>query len=154
MKKCFLLTAILFFSAISFAQISTPTEDSIKQTINTFFKGMSEKDTTLIRTTMTSGMIMQTIGQNKNKETVITTDPVESWFNQIVNLPASIKKVEEKIVFEKILIDGAMAIVWAPFELYFNDKFYSCGVNQFGLVKINNEWKVNYIIDTRRKICK
>jgi len=57
----------------------------------------------------------------------------------------------KKITFSNILIDGNLASVWTPYEFYFKGQFSHCGVNSFQLVKSNNEWKIQYIIDTRRK---
>jgi hypothetical protein len=42
-------------------------------------------------------------------------------------------------------------MVWTPYRFIFNGKFSHCGVNSFTLVKLNGEWKINYVIDTRRK---
>jgi hypothetical protein len=156
MQKKLLLVLFILFCTFSIAAQSTnkTTEDSIKQTIQTFFKGMQSKDTGLIRTTLTTSMIMQTIEKSAKGQVQISSEPVEKFFTTLVTLPANIKTLDERIVFEKILIDDAMAMAWTPFELYLNDQFYSCGVNHFQLVKINNLWKINFIIDTRRKICK
>ncbi len=151
MKKDFSTLIMLFFVSIVFAQKKMAVEDSIKQTINTFFFGMHKKDTSLIRTTVSTSIIMHTIQTNKQGESNLIVTPIENFFTQIVSLPASIKKMEERITFDKILIDEGMAMAWTPFELYFNDKFYSCGVNHFQLIRMNNVWKINFIIDTRRK---
>lgn len=58
---------------------------------------------------------------------------------------------DEQIVFDLIKIDGALAIAWTPYKFYFNGLFSHCGVNSFQLVKLNGEWKIQYLIDTRRK---
>ena len=55
-------------------------------------------------------------------------------------------------VVEVVKIDGALASVWTPYKFYFNGKFSHCGVNSFQLVRMNNTWKVQYIIDTRRRV--
>ncbi len=60
-KKIFVLIYIFCFSNVTVAQNNKKIEDAIKNTILTFFKGMQQKDTALIRTTLTSGMTMQTI---------------------------------------------------------------------------------------------
>jgi hypothetical protein len=44
-----------------------------------------------------------------------------------------------------------MATAWTPYNFYFNGKFSHCGVNNFVLVKQDNGWKIQYIIDTRRR---
>jgi len=54
-------------------------------------------------------------------------------------------------VFAKILIDSQLASVWTDYKFYIGDKFSHCGVNSFQLVKLNDGWKIVYIIDTRRK---
>ena len=38
-----------------------------------------------------------------------------------------------------------------PYKFYVGEKFSHCGVNSFQLVKIRGEWKIQYIIDTRRR---
>lgn len=57
---------------------------------------------------------------------------------------------DEQIVFKDLKIDGPMAAVWTSFKLYFDGNFYSCGVNTFQLVKLAGEWKIQYILDTKR----
>ena len=56
--------------------------------------------------------------------------------------------------FETIKIDGALASVWTPYKFYSGATFSHCGANSFQLVKIDGAWKIQYIIDTRRKGCK
>jgi hypothetical protein len=60
-------------------------------------------------------------------------------------------KFQEKILSYNIQIDGAMAQVWAPYEFYLNEKFSHSGVNAFTLFKEKDEWKIIYLIDTRRR---
>jgi len=50
-----------------------------------------------------------------------------------------------------VKIDGPLAIVWTPYKFYFNGKFSHCGVNSFQLVRFNGVWKIQYLIDTRRR---
>ena len=59
--------------------------------------------------------------------------------------------LDERISFSNVLIDGNLASVWTLYEFYYKGQFSHCGVNSFQLVKSNNEWKIQYIIDTRRK---
>ena len=70
-----------------------------------------------------------------------------------VDFVSSQKKgaADERIEFEMIKIDGPLASVWAPYKFYFEGKFRHCGVNSFQLVRINGNWKIQYLIDTRRK---
>jgi len=58
---------------------------------------------------------------------------------------------DERITFDLVKIDGELAMVWAPYKFYLGEKFSHCGVDAFQLVKINNNWKIQYLIDTRRR---
>ena len=141
----FLLLLITAGSAVH-AQTAT---DSIKAVINKMFTGMKESDTMLVKTCFTEGAILQTFAKNKQGETIITTETVSDFAKIIATIPKG--AADEQIVFKDLKIDGPMAAVWTPFKLYFNGKFYSCGVNSFQLVRLNGEWKIQYILDTRRK---
>ncbi len=135
------------------AQQKTKAQEGIKFTINTFFKGIHNRDTALIRSTVTDGVTMQTIEKNKAGVVTVVNDGIAKFMETLITLPASIKTIDERITFEKILVDDVMAVAWVPFTLYFNNTYYSCGVNQFQLVQIGGQWKINFIIDTRRKTC-
>jgi len=50
-----------------------------------------------------------------------------------------------------IKIDGPLAFVWAPYNFFYKGKFSHCGVDCFAMVRMNGSWKIQYIIDTRRK---
>jgi hypothetical protein len=58
---------------------------------------------------------------------------------------------DERISFETVKIDGPLAIVWAPYNFFFNGQFSHCGMDSFQLVRFGKEWKIQYIIDTRRR---
>jgi hypothetical protein len=42
-----------------------------------------------------------------------------------------------------VLVRGAIAVVWAPYEFWTDGKTSHCGVDVFDLVKIDGEWKVS-----------
>jgi hypothetical protein len=123
--------------------------DSIKAVINKLFTGMKNSDSVMVRSCFTETALMQTFSKNKEGITVITTDSPGDFAKMVASMPAG--AADEQIVFKDLKIDGPMAAVWTPFKLYFNGQFYSCGVNSFQLVRLNNEWKIQYILDTRRR---
>ena len=141
-----LLLATVISAGATHAQTA---EDSIKAVINKMFTGMKNSDTVLVKSCFTETAIMQTFGKNKEGKIIITTDSPGDFAKIIATIPPG--AADEQIVFKDLKIDGPMAAVWTPFKLYFNGKFYSCGVNSFQLVRLNNEWKIQYILDTRRK---
>jgi hypothetical protein len=147
LNKSFLLIFLstVITNSTVFAQTA---EDSIKTVINTMFIGMKNSDTVLVKSCFSETAIMQTFGRDKEGKTIITTDSPGDFAKIIATIPAG--AADEQIVFKDLKVDGPMAAVWTPFKLYFNGKFYSCGVNSFQLVRLNNIWKIQYILDTRR----
>jgi len=57
----------------------------------------------------------------------------------------------ERITFEIVKVDADLASVWTPYQFYYKDKFSHCGVNSFQLVRLQGIWKIQYLVDTRRK---
>ena len=145
-KSAFLLLITTFIAGSVSAQTA---EDSIKAVINKMFLGMKDSDTVMVKSCFTESAVLQTFGKNKEGKTIITTETPGDFAKIIATIPKG--AADEQIVFKDLKIDGPMAAVWTPFKLYFNGKFYSCGVNSFQLVRLNNEWKIQYILDTRRK---
>jgi hypothetical protein len=141
-----LLLSIVITGSTVYAQNA---EDSIKAVINNVFTGMKNSDTVLVKSCFTETAILQTFGKDKEGKTIITSQTPGDFAKIIASIPAG--AADEQIVFKDLKIDGPMAAVWTPFKLYFNGKFYSCGVNSFQLVRLNNVWKIQYILDTRRK---
>ena len=146
MKYFLLSLTALVFSIGSFAQSA---EDSIKTTINTLFAAMKNGDAPLFKTVFSDSAVMQTIIRNKEGQTVVKTESV----NEFASFVGQLKKdsADERIRFETIKLDGPLAIAWTPYNFYYKGQFSHCGVNSFQLVRFEGKWKIQYLIDTRRK---
>ena len=122
----------------------------MRTTIETFFEGFHKQDSTVIKQVVADNIILQSIGRDKKGNTIIKSDEFSQFLKSIVSIPSTVT-FEEKILGYNIQIDGNMANVWTPYEFWLNDQFSHCGVNSFQLVKMNDAWKIIYLIDTRRK---
>jgi hypothetical protein len=142
-----LLTTVIFTYSLSIAQ--TTTEDSVKATVNRLFEGMKNSDNSVIREVFADSAILQTIARTKEGQTIIRTDAVSDFATQLGKMPKG--AADERITFESVKIDGPLATVWTPYKFYYNGNFSHCGVNSFQLVRINGKWKIQYLIDTRRR---
>ena len=139
MKKIF----FLLISSFSFAQNTS--EKEIIKPIENLFQAMKSADSLGVKNAFSGSAIMQTFGKNQE----IRTDKVEDFAKQVGS--SKVGDLDERFTISKILVDGNMASVWVPYQFYYKGNFSHCGVNSFQLAKINNEWKIQYIIDTRRK---
>ena len=124
-------------------------EAAIKQTINNLFDGMRQSDTAKIRSAFAPQAILQTVVNNKEGKVFIRSEPLDS-FIAFVDKPHK-EVYDERITFDLIKIDEHLATAWTPYKFYVDDKFSHCGVDSYQLVKLNGEWKIQYLIDTRRK---
>jgi hypothetical protein len=137
-----ILAITLFFGGFCFGQQTQHQE--IEKPIRNLFTAMKNADSELLKSTFSDTAILQTI----------TKDGVKN--EDIKDFIASIAKyskddLDERIAIEAIHTDGNLASVFTPYSFYFKGKFSHCGANSFQLVKQNNEWKIQYLIDTRRK---
>ena len=147
MKKTLIsLLIIVLLTPYSDAQT---TEDSVKAVVNQLFRGMKNSDAAMILSAFTDSAILQSVGKNKEGRVEVENAKVNDFAKSVNGLKKGV--ADEQIVFESIKIDGPLAMVWAPYKFYFDGKFSHCGVDSFQLVLVNGEWKIQYLIDTRRK---
>jgi hypothetical protein len=145
MKKIFFITA-LALSQICFAQTD---EEKVAARIQSLFTSMFNGDSLGVRNCFMDNAIMQTIGTDKTGKSVVQTGSLDAFSSFVGKQTKGV--ADERIKFDGIKIDGDMAMVWTPYEFYYQQKFSHCGVNSFMLFRKDGEWKINYIIDTRRK---
>jgi hypothetical protein len=111
---------------------------------------MIRSDTSLLKTCFADSMVLQTIVRGKSGAAEVKNETAAGFVKSIGSLkPGS---ADERISFGNILIDGPLALVWTPYKFYFNGQFSHCGVNSFHLVRFKEGWKIQYLIDTRRRV--
>jgi hypothetical protein len=145
MKKLNILIACLLLVTFANAQ---KTEDSVKAAVNKLFIAMAMADSVGIIHSFTESGLLQSISE-KDGKTTVETDKVTEFAHIIGGLQKN--DADEQIKFNTIKIDGPLAFVWAPYNFFYKGKFSHCGVDCFQVVRMNGEWKIQYIIDTRRK---
>jgi hypothetical protein len=147
MKKACMLTFVILL-LVHFSDAQT-TVDSVKAVVNQLFAGMKNSDALMVQSAFADSAILQSVGRSKEGKIMIENEKVEDFAKLIGGLKKG--AADEQIVFESIKTDGPLAMVWAPYKFYFEDKFSHCGVDSFQLVFVNGQWKIQYLVDTRRK---
>ena len=150
MKRFFLLM-ILSVCKISASAQATTSEDSVKLVVNELFAAMKANDGKRLAACFSDSAILQTIVVNKKGETRVLNEQIASFVKSVEAAPAG--SLDERIQFSVVKVDATLGIAWTPYSFYFNGKFSHCGVNSFQLVRFNGNWKIQYLIDTRRKNC-
>lgn len=140
----------LLLVTISMTKINAQaTEDSVKAVVNKMFEAMRSADAAALKNTFSDNIVFHSIATTEEGATIVKSEDPKEFIDFISKEKKG--NADEQIVFETIKIDGPLAFVWAPYKFYYAGKFSHCGVDSFQLVRINGAWKIQYIIDTRRK---
>lgn len=146
MRYFFIVLTVLLYGNVSRAQTA---EDSVKAVINNMFTAMKNADPELLKTCFADSMVLQTISRDKEGKLMVRNEAPSGFVDFISK--ESPGNADERISFETVKIDGPLASVWTPYQFYYKGKFSHCGVNSFQLVRFNGQWKIQYLIDTRRR---
>ena len=141
-----LLTAIILISNITRAQSA---EDSVKAVVNQLFAAMKGANAAMLKEAFADSAVLQTIRRKQDGTFFVQNEKVGDFVEQIGK--AKKDSLDERITFETVKIDGPLAIAWTPYKFYYAGNFSHCGVNSFQLVRINGRWKIQFLIDTRRR---
>jgi hypothetical protein len=125
------------------------TEDSVKVAIGNLFAAMRNADSKALLACFTDSALLQTIVRDKEGGIRIKNEKLVDFATVVGTMPKA--AADERITFDVVKIDGPLASVWTPYRFYFNGQFSHCGVNSFQMVRQNGSWKIQYLIDTRRK---
>ncbi|MBE4947886.1 nuclear transport factor 2 family protein [Chryseobacterium culicis] len=136
-----IIALLLLMSISAFGQQNK----DIEKPIRSLFLGMKNADPELVKSSFAENAVLQTI----TKDGVVKSDSIQDFVASVSKFTKG--DLDERIIIEAIHKDGNLASVFTPYSFYLKGKLSHCGANSFQLVKQNNEWKIQYIIDTRRK---
>lgn len=134
------------FAASSMSQTA---EADVKKAINSLFDAMRNSDSVQILSIFTPDAMMQSVVKDKEGNTSVRKNQVQQFASAIGKMAKG--AADEQIEFETIKLDGDLAFAWTPYRFILNGKYNHGGVDAFCLVKVNGEWRIQYLIDTRRK---
>ena len=146
MKYVLICFTLMTWSASIRAQTA---EESVKAVINQLFQGMKLADSSLLKASFADHAILQTVETAADGTISIRDESIHSFIESIAKLPRD--AADERIRFDMVKADGALATAWTPYQFYFKGKFSHCGVDSYQLVRLQGGWKIQYLIDTRRK---
>lgn len=150
MKNVLILMGVCLSMALQ-AQHNSSEEEAVKTAVNQLFEGMHKGDSARTHAVFAEGAILQSVIQTK-KGLRFETETLGGFLNQIATLPLG-SKIEERLLSMDVRIDQYIAQVWTPYAFYVNGTLSHCGTNAFQLAKIDDQWKIIHIVDTRRKNC-
>jgi ketosteroid isomerase-like protein len=144
----FFLLSLLFFNPLKAQQMND--EAAVKAVVDQFFDAFHAQDSVRLKSFAAPDIVLQSIGKNGKGEVLWRKEKFENFVKSIASIPET-TKFEEKLLSYSIQVDGVMANAWTEYEFWINGEFSHCGVNSFHMVKLDGEWKISYLIDTRRR---
>ena len=147
--KIFSLLLLLPAAPAAHAQKAPSETEAVKQVVTAFFDGMRHGDSTAVRRTLAPNVVFHGYGGKPGQPATLEIESINGFLKAVGTPHAEVW--DERVTFERVLIDAGLASVWAPYEFYLGRKFSHCGYDSFQLVKLADGWKIAHIIDTRRK---
>jgi hypothetical protein len=142
-----LLVLLLLAVAPAFAQ--TAEETAVRASIDQMFTGMRKADTTLFKSVFAPSASLQSIAKSKEGAVSVRQEGIPGFIASVGKQTPG--DLDERLSGYDIKIDAEMAIAWTPYTFYYKGQKSHCGVNVFTLVKLDGKWKIQSIIDTRRR---
>lgn len=142
----FVLLALPLIAEPASAQ-SSADEAAVVATVNRFFDGMRQRDTTLISGTVTSDATLLTSGGASGVANRSNT----AAFMRAVGAATGAAWNEQ--IFEPVVrIDGPLATVWTRYTFSLGTTFSHCGVDAVHLVRVDERWRIRHMADSRRTV--
>ena len=138
---------IVFFFCATGAGIAQ--ESELRTLVNNFFKAMYQQDTGALRTYFVPAASLFTYSYDAKGNPRAKGETVSNFITGVSFLGDS--PMEERLTGWQCLIDAGVAAVWTPYEFYYEGKFSHCGVDSWQMMKVQGEWKITQLTDTRRK---
>ncbi|GMR12621.1 MAG: nuclear transport factor 2 family protein [Gemmatimonadota bacterium] len=112
-------------------------EDEVIAVVEAVFAGMAAGDTEVLRSIMLSESKLLSMGE-RGPSWRTGTSFAEAF-------ERSEGPVVERMWDPVVMIDGPIASLWAPYDLYFGDRWSHCGTDSFQLALTEDGWKVAFI---------
>lgn len=127
------------------ASAQSADEQAIRDVVVRLFDGMRARDTAMMRSVFADEA--RFYGLNREGQIAVTLPG--DFFRSIASAPEGLLLDEVLHEFE-VRIDGPLAAVWTYYDFFAGDRFSHCGYDAMHLLKVNSEWKVVALADSRR----
>ena len=140
------LTASATLSAVTPDASAAQDETGALAAVEQVFEGMRRADPAMVRAVFAPDARFAMVDTRQSPPEV-GVQSVQGWLDAIGGSDGS---WDERIYDVRVLVDGDMASVWAPYTFYLDGAVSHCGINSIELLHDGRGWKVTQISDTRR----
>ncbi len=129
-----ILLALCLLSAPAFADEATE-KKAVVATVQKLFDAMAAKDAAAIQAVVLPGTSLSAL--RPNGQTTVT--PIEKFIENIRTAQGSLL---ERMWDPKVMVEGNIATLWAPYDFHRDGKFTHCGIDVANLLKTPEGWKI------------
>jgi hypothetical protein len=148
MRTCVILILITTIIRVN-AQNKEEQKQVLKLTED-FFAALEKQDTTAFRNMFVDNGYLYAVREMTDSVMVRSQLPDTFRFRA-----GQILKERMRNASTTVKIEGRIAMVWAPYDLWINDTFSHCGVDVFTWIKTSKGWKIASIAYTMQtEACK
>ncbi len=141
------LAGLAVSSLVGPVRVAAQDEATAYAAVEQIFDGMRTADPALVRAVFADDARFAMI-DTRDGPAKVRVQGVEGWIGAIGNSEGA---WDEQVYDVEVLVDGAMASVWAPYTFYLNGSISHCGINSIEMLHDGNGWKITQISDTRRQ---
>jgi hypothetical protein len=109
--------------------------------VDAFLHGLNTKDPAAIAAVSASGGTLVSHRTKDGKDAV----RIRTFADDLSGIAKEKGKLREIYWDPSILVQGNIAVVWAPYSFDYDGKRTHCGIDVFNLMKIDGAWKVTGI---------
>lgn len=145
--RSFLFVLAVALSHHTFGQ--SDDEKLVRATAEQFFLAIETKDRALLKSIMVPGSLNISTQELQNDQAKITT---LNYASMIDLLTGAGNEKKERAWDETILVQGHIAVYWAPYDFHVDQKFTHCGIDSFQLIKKDGRWLISNASWTRETL--
>jgi hypothetical protein len=139
---------VLLAAPAALAQAPDPEREAILAPVRRLFDAMRKGDSAAVRAAFHPRAFLATALVRQGVPT-LEVDSLDA-FVRAVGTPHD-EVWDERVISEKIEVDGPLASVWVEYAFYAGDTFSHCGIDAFQVARAPGGWRIIALTDTRRR---
>lgn len=143
LRHAALAAALAAAASTAMAQApATASSSAVLEPVHAFFDAMARYDPAAMRAQVLPAGTATLMRHGK---------PVQLTLGAFVDqVKPGKQRIEERIGVPQVLVDGDLAMAWAPYTFLLEGKPHHCGTDVFNLVRVDGRWRIAAIADNSR----